>query len=242
MPTTLPNGCHLALNRGDQIIDVLPLEQLFAQRVEGASPFGRRRVCLGVVAVAQLLDPALVLVALALDWRPCLLEPGPQLRLVAPRLTQLANRVELLVEREDFLEERWRYLDAAFVRLRRRKSFDGEQVLDARGRISQRPVRVIEVRRALEAGQPLGRGRVVEVVRVKLAAEIAEPALQIRGIEAKPARQAEKGEIVTVTRERENAVAVRAGVLVDRRTGATVAALEHRSGGQWRRSGSHGCE
>ena len=35
----------------------------------------------------------------------------------------------------------------------------------------QRPVRVVQVRRALEARAPFGRRRVVEVVRVKLAAE-----------------------------------------------------------------------
>ena len=44
----------------------------------------------------------------------------------------------------------------------------------------QRAVRVVQVRRPLEAGAPLGRRRVVEVVRMKLPAQRPEPLLEVR--------------------------------------------------------------
>src|SRR5688572_2393052 len=115
MPTTLPNGCYLALNCGDQIVDVLPFEQLFTQRLERRFPFGGRRLGLAVVARAQLLYPSLVLVSLALNRRSRLLEPDAKLRLLPARFPQLANLVEFLVEREDLLEQRRRHLHAALV-------------------------------------------------------------------------------------------------------------------------------
>ena len=52
-----------------------------------------------------------------------------------------------------------------------RQAFDRQQVLDPRHRVAQRPIRVVEIRGSLEAGQTLGRRRVVEVVGVELAAE-----------------------------------------------------------------------
>src|SRR5687768_8185838 len=118
MPTTLPNGGHLTLDRGYQIGDVLLLEQLLAQRLERRLSLGRRRSGLAVVAVAQFVDPPLVLLALALDRRARLLEPGAKLGVVFARLTERPDLVQFLVKREHFLEQRRGHLDAAFIRFR----------------------------------------------------------------------------------------------------------------------------
>src|SRR5262249_62303143 len=78
---------------------------------------------------------------------------------------------------------------------------------------------------SLEAGGALGGCRVVEIVGMKLPAEIAEALLELRGIEVQPARHAEKREVVAVAAEREDLRALRAEMRVDR--GATAAVTTH---------------
>src|SRR5687767_1339517 len=105
MPTTLPmirGYLLLSVDRGDQVVDVLAFEQLLTQRLERRFPLGGRRLSLPVIPLAELLDPPLVLVALTLDGRPRLVEPGAQLPFIAARLATLANFVEFLVQRKHF--------------------------------------------------------------------------------------------------------------------------------------------
>src|SRR6185436_4330878 len=96
---------NLAFNGADQVGDVVPLEELLAQRVERGAPVGRRCVLLAVPAAAQLLDLSLMLVVLAVDRPARGLEPGAKVSGVGARFAQLANLVELLVEREYLFEQ-----------------------------------------------------------------------------------------------------------------------------------------
>src|ERR1044071_7766287 len=142
MPTTLPmtSRCRLpaagqaralALDGREQVVDVVALEQPFAQRLERRALVRRRRLLpfdfaqgkLAVPARAQLLQLTLVLVALGVDGRPGFLEPRAQRVRIRSRLAQRANLVELLVQREDLLEQRRRYLRSAFFGFRRRQAF-----------------------------------------------------------------------------------------------------------------------
>src|SRR5688572_2259722 len=112
-------------------------------------------------------------------------------------------------------------------------------MLDAGRRIPQRPVRVVQVRGALEACQPFRGRRVVKVVRMKLAAQVAKAALEVLRVDPEAARQAKEREEVPEAAERQNAIALRAEMLVDRGASAAVAALERRCGAQRNRVGSH---
>src|SRR5207253_6202077 len=96
--------------------------------------------------------------------------------------------------------------------------FELQQVADPRDRRLQRPIRVVQVRRALQAGAPFGRSRVVEVIGVELAAEGAEALFEVSGVELQPARNAEEREVVTVPPERQDPGALRAEMRVDGRT------------------------
>ena len=146
MPTTLPmtwgsrlglQALRFAFDRRQQVVDVVALEQPLAQRLERGAPRRRRSSpsCASHRALSSC-ELALVLVALALDRRARRRQPRRERRAIGTaRFAQLANLVELLVEREHLLEQRRRHLHrAVFVRLRRRQSFDGEQMLDARHR------------------------------------------------------------------------------------------------------------
>src|SRR5207247_9488761 len=95
----------------------------------------------------------------------------------------------------------------------------------ARDRNLQGAIRVVQIGRALEAREAFGRRRVVEVFRMKLAAQLAEAPLEIAGVDDKTARQTEKRKVVAVASEREDAAALRAEVLVDGSARAAVAAL-----------------
>jgi len=63
---------------------------------------------------------------------------------------------------------------------------------------------------------------------MKLAAQVAEPALEIVGVDDELARQAEKREVIAVAPEREDAAALRAEMVVDRRARAAVTTFENR--------------
>src|SRR5262249_60529705 len=93
--------------------------------------------------------------------------------------------------------------------------FELQQVFHPRRRLLQRPIRVVQIRRSLEARAAFGRGRVEEVVRMELTAQAAEPLLEVVRVDAELARQAEKQEVVAVTADRQNLRALRAEVRVD---------------------------
>src|SRR5204863_9712369 len=95
---------------GEQVVDVVALEQPLAQRVERRALLAGGRAVLAVPPRAQLLKLPLVLLALRVDGRARLLEPGAQLPGIRSPFAQLANLVELLVERKHFLEQRRRDL------------------------------------------------------------------------------------------------------------------------------------
>src|SRR6185369_9968385 len=188
MPTTLPISLALAswllalglrpraqsrkprafpLNGRQEIVDVIPLEQRFAQCVQRRATFsGRRALCLTVPLHAQCFDLPLVLLALAVNRRAGRIEPRRERRRLGAGLPLLANLVELLVQLEYFLEEGRRHFGRSRFpfRFRRRQSFDREQVLNARRRHTQGAIRVVEIRRSLEAREPLGGRRVVVVI------------------------------------------------------------------------------
>src|ERR1051325_11624094 len=100
MPTTLPMRGSLALDRRQQIRDVVALEQELAQRLERGAPLIDRRARLTVPLLARRRQPMLVLVALRFDRLARRGEAGGKRRRVGARLAQVANLVELLVQRE----------------------------------------------------------------------------------------------------------------------------------------------
>src|ERR1044071_7138678 len=112
-------------------------------------------------------------------------------------------------------------------------------MLDAGNRVLQRPIRVVEIGGTLQARKALGRRRVVVVVGMKLAAQFAEPPLEIIRVDHQAARQAEEREVVAVTGKPQDTAALRAEVLVDRSARAAVAAFEHGRCTDWNRFGSH---
>ena len=65
---------------------------------------------------------------------------------------------------------------------------------------------------------------------MKLAAQRAEPLLEIGRVEVQLARQPEEREVVAVAAERQDLRALRAEVHVDRRAAAAGAALELKRG------------
>src|SRR5262245_13568146 len=103
-------------------------------------------------------------------------------------------------------------------------------MLDARDRILQRAVRIVEVRGAFEAGETFGGGRVVVVIRVELAAQFAEPLLELLRIDVQTPGQAEEREVVAMATKRQDPAALRAEMLVERGARAAAAAFEHRRG------------
>ena len=71
------------------------------------------------------------------------------------------------------------------------------------------------------------RRRIVEKIRMKLAAEGSEPPLQIGHVDVQFSRQTEEGEIIAVAAERQNLRALRAEVGVNRRAStASLAGLK----------------
>src|SRR6187399_2998595 len=228
MPTTLPMG-RLALDRREQVGDVVTLEQQLPQPLERGAPLGGAGRRLAVPPRAGLSQGAFVLVALGLDRLPRGGQPRRQRRRLGARLPRVANLVELLVEREHLFEQAGGHLRVALVAGAEREAFDRQQVLDARHRLLQRPVGVVQIRRALEAREAFGRSGVVVEVGVELAAQVAEAAIEILAVDFEPPRQTEEGEIVALPVERLDPAALRAEVLVYRHAAAAVAAL-------WRRN------
>ncbi len=105
-----------------------------------------------------------------------------------------------------------------------REPFELQQVLDPRDRLLQGPIRVVQIRRALETRAAFRRRRVEEVVRMKLPAQAAEPLLEIVGADVELARQPEKREVVAVPADRQDLRALRAEVRVDGRAAAAITA------------------
>src|SRR5688572_19477150 len=124
MPTTLATGVgleaggfaagveagHLALDRCEQVVDVIALQKTLPKRLERGALFRRTRRLLRVPAPGQCLQLAFVLLPLALDRLPGGLETRPQLGPIGAGLPAVADLVELLVEGEHFLEQPGRHL------------------------------------------------------------------------------------------------------------------------------------
>src|SRR5262249_734577 len=77
------------------------------------------------------------------------------------------------------------------------------------------------------------------VVGMKFATEVAEALFEILRIEREAARQPQECKVVPMPAQRKDPAALRAEVLVNRRAGAAVSALEHRGSTDWNRFGSH---
>src|SRR5262245_17108328 len=103
-------------------------------------------------------------------------------------------------------------------------------MLDARGQAAQRAIRVVQIRRPLEARDALRGSGVVEIVWMKLPAQVAKPSLEIGRLNRELSRQPHEREIVAVPSEREDPAALRTEVLVYRGPRAAAAALERRDG------------
>src|SRR4051812_41182480 len=220
-----------ALDGRQQVVDVIALEHPLAKRVQNPATLGLG----GAVALEQriplrreLVELLLVLQPLRFDRLARPLQAIQPLFLRRAALAQLADLVEFLVQREHFLEQRRRHLllcPAALDAVRGGPhAFELQQVTNPRDRRLERPIRVVQVRRPLEAGAPFGRGRIVEVIRMELAAEGAEARFEVSEIELQPARNAEERKVVTVPAERQNPRALRAEVRVGARAAAAVAA------------------
>ena len=101
----------LAIDRGEQVVDVVALQQTLAQCVE-------RRTSLCGAPISELLIPTraqrfhftLVFLALQVDRLARRFEALPQRCGIAARLTRLTNLVELFVQLEHFLEQAGRNL------------------------------------------------------------------------------------------------------------------------------------
>src|SRR5688500_4405410 len=96
---------HLPFHGGQQIIDVVALQQALAQRLERRPLLRRGSVLLRIPAVDQLLQAALVLLTLPVDRLSRRIEPGAQAGRIAAAVAELANLVEFLVQRKDLLEQ-----------------------------------------------------------------------------------------------------------------------------------------
>src|SRR4030095_17152760 len=103
-----------------------------------------------------------------------------------------------------------------------------EGVLDAGDRSAQCPIRVVQIRRPLQTGETLGRRCVVEIVRMKLTAQVAKAPLQLRLVDDETPRPPQEREVIAVPPERENPAALRAEMLVHRGAGAAIPAFECR--------------
>ena len=149
----------LAFDGRQQVVDVVALEQPLAQRVERRAPVSApRRRC----------------------WRPSCALSSCELRARAPRACarsaaraassrarSAAGRRPTRAARESRPAPRSartlpRAAPAAPSPCRSsdfggRQPFDRQQMLDARNRVAQRAIGVVQIRRPLQAGQPLGR-------------------------------------------------------------------------------------
>jgi hypothetical protein len=165
-----------------------------------------------------------VRVAPRLDRPARPLEPRLPLFRRRPAGPYLAHLVELLVEREHLFEQRRRHLLGALAVAAGRHPFDGQQIVDARHRLAQRPIGVVQVRRPFETGPPFSRSRVVEVVRVELPTQGAEILFELHCVDSELTRHPEVREVVAVPAERQDLGALRAEVDVQRCATAAAAA------------------
>ena len=158
--------------------DVVALQELIARE-----PSTRPAAAAGVPLRRQLLQLRLVLDPLGLDRLTRALEPRPPSSSAgAPpsaqhRESRRAPRSARTPPRAAPAAPAWpprRVRTAPAPRACSRYS-------DPRDRLAQRAIGVVQTRRSLEARAALGRRRVVEIVRMKLAAERPETPLEIRG-------------------------------------------------------------
>ena len=156
----------------------------------------------------QLLQLRFVLRTLRFDRLPRSVEPrAPRFGRRAARLL-LPHLVQLLVQREHFFEQtlgRGRSAKAFALLCPRRPTrsdaFELQQILDARNGIAERAISVVQIRRLLQAGSPLGGCRIVEVVGMKLPTERAIALFEIGHVEVQLAGKAEETEEVGATRQ-----------------------------------------
>src|SRR5437763_2880774 len=200
MPTTLDIRRHLPLEAREQVVDVIAFEHAVAERFEY-----RPALCVGRAALEEcvplreeLLELRLVRSALRVDRTASALEARGQLFRRCPSRAHLAYFVELLVQREYLFEKiRWHLL-GCFLWTARCEAFDLQQVFQTCYRVLQRAVRVVQIRRPLEARAALRGCRIKEVIGVELSAQPAKPLLQIVRADVQLPGQAKEREIVAV--------------------------------------------
>ena len=220
---------QLPFNPREQIVDVVPLQHPRMERFERRAAFPRRRAAVDerVPLRRQGRQLLLVLGALGLD------RPGGAFQLLlqfaggapAVRRSRTSSSSSLRAKTSSSSAGGTSLLASSGPRAA--EPFELQEVLDPRNRLPKRAIRVVQVRAALETGQALGRRRIVEKIRMKLAAERSESPLQIGHVEVQFSRQTEEGEIVAVAAERQNLRALRAEVRVNRRASpASLAGLK----------------
>src|SRR5262245_10724743 len=104
------NARRLAIDAGQQVRDVVPLEQTLPQRLENLPALVGRSVAYAIPLRAELSQLRLVLRPPLFDRQSRRVEAASKLRRIGARLAQLANLVQLLVQREDRLEQHRRNL------------------------------------------------------------------------------------------------------------------------------------
>ena len=164
----------------EQVRDVVALEEAVAQRFENRAPVAVS-VHRASQRAASSCSCASCCDALRLDRLPRPLEA----RAATPRPAR-RRRARSRISSSSSLSANTSSSSAGGTcsrrlgRAVRRQPFELQQVLDAADRLLQRPIRVVQVRRPLEARASLSRRRVVEVVRMKLPAQRPEPLLRDR--------------------------------------------------------------
>src|SRR5690348_15777824 len=92
------NRCHLTFDGGQQVVDVIALQQESAESVERFPLLGGCRVAFAVPPRAQRLQLRFVLVALAVDRLAGSLQAFPECFGRGTGLTRFPDPVELLVQ------------------------------------------------------------------------------------------------------------------------------------------------
>src|SRR5262249_21283527 len=141
---------------------------------------------------------------------------------------RLPDVVELFVQIEGFLEQARGRARGTVGAILSGETFETEQVVDAGRLTPKRPECVVQVRRPLQTGAPLGRAGVVKIVRMKLAADRPEAPLEISLVDRQLSGQAEKREVIVVPAQRKQLMALRTEMNVDGCVAAAVPTHLHR--------------
>ena len=185
---------QLPLDAREQVVDVVALEHPVAQRFEHARRSASPRRVERVPPRRQLLQLRFVLDALGFDRLRARARAAPSTPSAgAPpaRSSRISSSSSFSANTSSSSAGGTCFDAFAVASPRRSPSSFSRYSMRATGCL-QRPVGVVQIRRPLEAGAPLGRRRVVEIVGMKLPAERAEALLEIRGVDRQLPRQPEE--------------------------------------------------